>query len=59
MKFIKLPEEVQQEAAVSLSCALRENGILGDERRMDKAQAIADTIRDAYLRLYSEQKSLN
>ncbi len=59
MKFIELPEEVQQEAAAALSCALRENGILSDEKRMDKAQAIADTIRDAYLRLYSEQKSPN
>lgn len=59
MKFIELPEEVQQEAAAALSIALRENGVLGDEKRMDKAQAIADTIRDAYLRLYSEQKSLN
>jgi hypothetical protein len=59
MKFIELPEEVQQEAAVSLSCALRENGILGDEKRMGQAQGIADTIRDAYLRLYSEQQPPN
>ncbi|MFS8080098.1 hypothetical protein UDZ25_13345 [Serratia marcescens] len=59
MKFIELPEDVQHEAAASLSGALRENGILGDEKRTGQAQGIADTIRDAYLRLYSEQQSSN
>ncbi|HFZ1920803.1 TPA: hypothetical protein ACIJX2_000222 [Serratia marcescens] len=59
MKFIELPEDVQHEAAAALSGALRENGIVGDEKRMGQAQGIADTIRDAYLRLYSEQQSPN
>ncbi|WP_312980068.1 hypothetical protein [Atlantibacter sp.] len=55
MKMYELPESVQNAAADALAIAIRENGCYENKEGMAKAIEIAETIRDVFLTLYSDQ----
>lgn len=55
MKMHELPESVQNAATDALAIAIRENGCYESKEGMAKAIQIAETSRDVFLTLYSDQ----
>ncbi|MCU5775083.1 hypothetical protein N5923_23505 [Erwiniaceae bacterium BAC15a-03b] len=52
MKFSEIPENVQEVAAELLSEQLVHYDSLGFVNRTDKSKEIAETVREAFVKLY-------
>lgn len=52
MKFYELPEQVQSIAADLLAKKLDDEVFFGGENRTEKAKEIAQTVREAFFKLY-------
>lgn len=54
MKFIELPERVQEQAAERLSEELQGMLTWKEDERTEKAKAIAKSVRESFIELCSE-----
>ncbi|KZR48712.1 hypothetical protein [Klebsiella aerogenes] len=54
MKFIELPERVQEQAAERLSEELQGMVTWKEDERTEKAKAIAKSVRESFIELCSE-----
>ncbi|HCT6901565.1 TPA: hypothetical protein OT659_001926 [Klebsiella aerogenes] len=54
MKFIELPERVQEQAAERLSEELQGMVTWTEDERTEKAKAIAKSVRESFIELCSE-----
>ncbi|HBQ2427513.1 TPA: hypothetical protein L7M08_000052 [Klebsiella aerogenes] len=54
MKFIELPERVQEQAAERLSEELQGMVAWKEDERTEKAKAIAKSVRESFIELCSE-----
>lgn len=54
MKFIELPERVQEQAAERLSEELQGIVTWKEDERTEKAKAIAKSVRESFIELCSE-----
>ncbi|EPX9385154.1 hypothetical protein [Enterobacter hormaechei] len=52
MKFYELPEQVQSMAAELLAKRLNDEVFIDEKNRTEKAKAIAQTVREAFFKLY-------
>ncbi|EMR1197292.1 hypothetical protein WJA91_003540 [Klebsiella pneumoniae] len=55
MKFIELPERVQEQAAERLSEELQGMVTWKEEERTDKAKAIAKSVRESFIELCADK----
>ncbi|CAB5555239.1 Uncharacterised protein [Citrobacter werkmanii] len=54
MKFSELPEAIQGQAAKALANELQGLITWDDDKRTEKAKAIAESVRESYVTLCSE-----
>ncbi|EJA5010906.1 hypothetical protein MXG70_004545 [Salmonella enterica] len=54
MKFTELPDHVIEAAAKTLSRELEGVSTWGDDKRTEKAKAVAESVRESFIQLCSE-----
>lgn len=57
MKFTELPDHVIEAAAKTLSRELEWVSMWEDDKRTEKAKAVAESVRDSFIQLCSEEKN--
>ncbi|MDV0558204.1 hypothetical protein [Citrobacter portucalensis] len=58
MKFTELPDHVIEAAAKTLSRELEGVSTWEDGKRTEKAKAVAESVRDSFIQLCSEEKNV-
>ncbi|EAA2617600.1 hypothetical protein CGN00_06830 [Salmonella enterica] len=57
MKFTELPDHVIEAAAKTLSRELEGVSMWEDDKRTEKAKAVAESVRESFIQLCSEEKN--
>lgn len=57
MKFTELPDHVIEAAAKTLSRELEGVSTWEDDKRTEKAKAVAESVRESFIQLCSEEKN--
>ncbi|HHL2825773.1 TPA: hypothetical protein ACQ431_004041 [Citrobacter murliniae] len=58
MKFTELPDHVIEAAAKTLSRELEGVSTWEDDKRTEKAKVVAESVRDSFIQLCSEEKNV-